>query len=1028
MRQTARGTTYRIVILLLLLLIVWVRGNNMPYRKISLNGSWELQPGKTPPTVFEHKIPVPGLVDLAKPEIKWKKFKYFWYRFCFHSDSLPKGRHVYLQLEQVKYGTEVRLNGQHIGGDTPCYTSQEFDLTPFLRPKADNCLLIRVGAKSTLPSGNIAGNDYEKISFIPGIWGDTWLHFYGTARFKWIGIIPDPLREQISVRAEIQNFSRQPRHVRIRYEIREKSNGRIAAEPYVFNLELPGERTLTITHTLKIPGAKLWSPESPFLYRLEATLFDSEGISHHQKTAFGMRRFEIRQGRFYLNGRRRVLFGSNIAFHRMLSDETRGLLPWQPSWIKKVLADIPRAHNLFFFRMHLGHAYNRWYDIADAHGIMLQDEWMAWNLEGDPAQFRREYTAWIKENFNHPSIVIWDALNESENPVVVREIIPALKQLDPTRPWEYADFPEDHPYIYSLGPVLTRRKFGFSRSVFDLAHSPTPTMVNEYIWWWLDQDGNPTPLTQIVLERWLGPHPGKEKILAHQAFLARELGELWRRLDVDAMLPFVYLSLRGGATANWFFGDLSDLRPKPILSALKSTFNPLGISLELWDRHFVTGEKRSIPLYLFNDTPKTRRLYCQLQLTGNKQILWQTKITLPPDTHRVLTVPVPFPQQPRQDTLLAVLSDENSVFLADSRKPVFIFSPVSPPEHLPSLAVHPLAKEARTLLDRAGICYALFPDIRPDTKVVYLNASGLCELNSRSRSTLTAFVRRGGVLILQEPEQGVRGEKELPVLKDLSLFIRLRPDTERGGYDSYVFIKRVRRMLWQGIEESHLQLFNGGLGGEIVSRHEVRPSLPFETVAHCHLSLRVPAVMEIPYGKGWIIISRIQTRGRLLRRAHSRALYARRYDPVAERYFWNLLKAYAHADALQKRVKKKLQARPVFIARARASSGEIEAALDGKLTTRWSSEAKDPQWIWLDFGRRTVLHEMVIRWETAYGKEYKIFLSDDNTHWHLIHQEANSDGKIDRICLQSSHARYLKIECIRRATQWGYSIWEMTVR
>ena len=116
--------------------------------------------------------------------------------------------------------------------------------------------------------------------------------------------------------------------------------------------------------------------------------------------------------------------------------------------------------------------YNRWYDIADEHGMLLQNEWQFWMATGSEEQITREFTRWLRDNWNHPSIVIWDALNESSDAVVEQRVIPQMKELDPTRPWEPVDFADDHPYIYSLGPVLNDRQFGFSRSLQDLATSP----------------------------------------------------------------------------------------------------------------------------------------------------------------------------------------------------------------------------------------------------------------------------------------------------------------------------------------------------------------------------------------------------------------------------------------------------------------------------------------------------------------------------------------------------------------------------
>jgi hypothetical protein len=112
---------------------------------------------------------------------------------------------------------------------------------------------------------------------------------------------------------------------------------------------------------------------------------------------------------------------------------------------------------------------------------------------------------------------------------------------------------------------------------------------------------------------------------------------------------------------------------------------------------------------------------------------------------------------------------------------------------------------------------------------------------------------------------------------------------DKGGYDSYVFPEKAGHRLWNGLKPEHFQWFNGGVGGEIVSEYTVEPSLPFEALALCGLGLRIPAVFEIAFGRGRVIVSRIQIRGRLVPEATSDDPFARRYDPVAAQYLFNLL-------------------------------------------------------------------------------------------------------------------------------------------
>lgn len=1005
----------------------------MSYQRIGLNKSWDLQPGAEKPERFAHKVPVPGLVDLAEPKFAREKYDYFWYRTVFKLPERAQFEKVYLQLEQVQYGTEIWLNNHHIGGDIPCYTSQEFDLTAFINRGGENELLVRVGAKHTLPEQAAVGQDFEKLAWIPGIWGDVWLHLYGAGRVEWTRIIPDPGEGKICLHSEIENFSDNEQLFTLQYRVREKNGHRTVVACPPLDIQIPARSLVSLDTETTLPNFTLWSPETPFLYLLEITLTNREQICHQRELPFGMRRFEVRGRHFYLNGKRRVLLGGNIPFHRLLNDPWRGLLPWDMAWVKKAFIDIPRQHNMFFFRFHLGRAYNRWYDLADEYGILLQDEWMFWSSTGTPEQIEKEFRAWLKEHGHHASIVIWDPLNESADPRITEEIVPRLKaQIDPTRPWEMVDFGEDHPYIYSLGPVLNGKKFGYSRSIFEMQNSSAPVMVNEYNWWWLDGEGNPTALTQIVMERWLGRNPGKEQLLAHQAFLISELTELWRRLNLDGIMPFVYLSCDGGMTANWFWGKLAELKPKPVLAALKNAFSPLGISIELWDRHFLGGEQRSINIYLFNDTDSRQTVRVQIEFFPDEAPpVIEKAVFLEAGEHCILPLKIGFPTEAGSYTLRAGIAGAGGAEVARSEKPVFVFAPVEllPWEKLPSLALldSDPVQEIQQFLKKSGVSVGSPEEGLENASILLINGSAIAGLDSVMVSQLTHFVEQGGTLIVQEPESGIETETRFPLLTDLDIVIQPRGDEERGGYDSYVFPENPAHFLWKGIKPEHLRMFNGALGGEIVSQHNLRPTVPFTTLACCHLSLLVPAVMEIPRGKGWVVISRIQVRGRLLPEASSPELYERRYDPVAEQYFRNLLLGYIDTDAYHNMVYKMLTDYPVRIAHLRASAGEIHHRAANEMEIHRGGKIVKPQWIWLDLGKRSDIHQLTLSGGGLSLRSLEIYASDDNRRWNLVRRISNSDSTRLEIFLENLSTQYLRVEYLENGGKGGYSIWKIKI-
>ncbi|WP_329296439.1 discoidin domain-containing protein [Streptomyces pseudovenezuelae] len=102
------------------------------------------------------------------------------------------------------------------------------------------------------------------------------------------------------------------------------------------------------------------------------------------------------------------------------------------------------------------------------------------------------------------------------------------------------------------------------------------------------------------------------------------------------------------------------------------------------------------------------------------------------------------------------------------------------------------------------------------------------------------------------------------------------------------------------------------------------------------------------------------------------------------------------------------------------------AAVDGNTGTRWSSAASDDQWLQVDLGTTASISQVVINWETAYGKDYKIQASNDGSAWTDLRSVTGGDGGTDTLDV-SGQGRYVRLLGIHRATQWGYSTWEFQV-
>lgn len=103
-------------------------------------------------------------------------------------------------------------------------------------------------------------------------------------------------------------------------------------------------------------------------------------------------------------------------------------------------------------------------------------------------------------------------------------------------------------------------------------------------------------------------------------------------------------------------------------------------------------------------------------------------------------------------------------------------------------------------------------------------------------------------------------------------------------------------------------------------------------------------------------------------------------------------------------------------------------AIDGNTGTRWSSAASDSQWISVDLVWPTQIRTVVLRWEAAYGKDFKIQVSNNNANWTDVQTVTGGTGGTQTIRLTSpATGRYVRMLGTKRGTQYGYSLYEFEV-
>jgi hypothetical protein len=632
---------------------------------LPLDGTWSIADGVEPsalPTSFKHTVAVPGLVHSAKPsfpgvdqyethEFIWtmkrdgvlpatekldelgrttQKRNYFWYRRTFRAPA--RKQRAVLVVNKAQFGTAVWLNGKKAGEHLGCFTPGRFDLTEALHWSGENELLIRIGAHpGALPESAFFGSDGEKEFWTPGIYDSVSLLLSDNPAIESVQVAPRIQSSEIVVETELINDG-PARSVALTQQVKTWKDGRPAGKSVSDTVLLAAGERKFVRQTLALPGAVLWTPDNPFLYVLETT---SGGDS--STTRFGMREFHFEGERAILNGQVIYLRGASITLHRFFADPNSGGLPWDDTWVRKFLVDIPKRMQWNAFRICIGPAPQRWLDVADEAGLLLQYEYPIWD-DREPLRHKlwkeeeilTQFKEFVRDNWNHPSVALWDASNETHWGFLGDKVIPAVRGLDlSNRPWENGyngpaapgDPYEVHPYKF------IDHYFGKGPQFFKMADLEKPAggkpqwpghaaIINEYDWLWLHRDGTPTIMTKKVYDHLLGPDATAEQRFAANAYLLAGLTEYWRAFRQHAGVMYLaYLDGEGPHILTCDnFRDVRTLEFQPHFEDyVGEAFKPIGVYIHFWQVRLEAGAKRTFRIMMVNDTQK--RVSGKLTLT-----------------------------------------------------------------------------------------------------------------------------------------------------------------------------------------------------------------------------------------------------------------------------------------------------------------------------------------------------------------------------------------------------------------------------
>lgn len=407
----------------------------------NLNGLWDFAltdaAATAPPTAFDGKILVPypyesALSGVGKPSIPDRRL---WYRRTFTVPAKWRsgGQRILLHFGAVNWDAVVSVNGTQRGGHKGGYDAFDFDITVALKPGANELTVaVRNPLTSDTPDAQIVGKQrIRPVSVLytasTGIWQTVWLEAVPKTHISGLKITPniDSQTLHLTVQAEDTDTDTS-------VEIVASADG----HPVSTGVGRPGHELV-----LPIPQARLWSPDTPFLYYLSVRLTrggqDDAPTLDQVGSYFAMRKISLGKD---LQGRTRMLLNNKPVFQVGALDQ--GYWPdglYTPPTDDALKYDIETAKKLGFnlLRKHAKVEPERWYYHCDRLGMLVWQDM--------PQAFGNNFSATTKQQWltelrrliatydNHPSIIMWTLFNEGWGQHDTEAITALAKSLDPTR-------------------------------------------------------------------------------------------------------------------------------------------------------------------------------------------------------------------------------------------------------------------------------------------------------------------------------------------------------------------------------------------------------------------------------------------------------------------------------------------------------------------------------------------------------------------------------------------------------------------
>ena len=332
-----------------------------------------------------------------------------WYRYELTPKAEWKGKRIVLDFQGIMLVGDVYLNGQRVGGTDYGYLGFDIDLSKLLKWGQVNEIIVK--ADTGKPNNSrwyTGGGLFRDVNLIVT---DKNLYFPRHPLF-----IRTVNNKEIKIRANILNLQKTkkpqiPVEVKIlnaegKVVTQQKSDLHFNAKWRDREYELP---------SISLEDAKLWSPDTPYLYTAEVTLYDNEGnIADQIREPFGIRTIEMNPEKGLLvNGKKVLLKG--YANHHTLGALGAAAYPRAIEKRLKLMKE--------FGMNHIRTSHNPYSEdflkLCDKYGILVVDElydkWLTQYAGGRvdwESLWQKDIPEWVKRDRNHPSVILWSLGNE----------------------------------------------------------------------------------------------------------------------------------------------------------------------------------------------------------------------------------------------------------------------------------------------------------------------------------------------------------------------------------------------------------------------------------------------------------------------------------------------------------------------------------------------------------------------------------------------------------------------------------------